>query len=257
MFETLTGFERKDFVFQDNWRTIALTVGLIAGLYITLSWITTNVVGETNVVFVFFLILLAFAFGMVANVLKKVIPKLEPLPLGAISLGSSIKIAAIIGLPAVLLAWFLVGQNLTIALPLQVTYTQLVPSMDYIYKVIMSPIIEELGRAVLLLTTALIAHHFLKNWLLAILIGLLTSSLAFGIFHFLAYQQEFAFIGAAIIFGLIAGIMMITSKSVIPAIAFHYTNNQLIYSDGEPTMIIGVLVIFAAVLVFAFWKRLK
>ena len=93
--------------------------------------------------------------------------------------------------------------------------------------------------------------------MLALLAGLLISSLAFGIFHFLAYQQEFAFIGAAIIFGLIAGTMMITSKSIIPAIAFHYTNNQLIYSDGEPTIIIGAFIMFAALLVFAFWRRLK
>ena len=175
-------FQLEDFVFQDNWKTIALTVALIASLYITLSWITTNVVGETNVVFVFYIILLAFVFGMIANVLKKVIQKLEPLPLGAISLGFSWKGIFVISLIGIALSWFLVAQNLTIALPLQVSYRAVIFQMDFVYKVLLSPIIEELGRAVLLLTSALISYHFLKNWLLAILIGLLTSSLAFGIF---------------------------------------------------------------------------
>ena len=167
----------------------------------------------------------------------------------------NIKTTLAVSVIAIGLAYFMVSQQLTVALPLDVTYQQVVGGMDYIYKVVMSPIIEEMFRAVVLISLALIAWKFTKNWILSLLIGLIISAFAFGIFHWLAYQQEFAFITAAIIFGIIAGLLMIMSKSIVPAIAFHYVNNQLVFSQGNPTEVIIVAGVVTALLVLAFLRR--
>lgn len=255
MFKVITNFEYEAFAFRDSWKTIALAVAMLLGLYLTLSWIATNVVGQTEVVFVYFSFLLLFAAAYFVNVLKKHIPRLQPLPFGTVSLGWNIKAIALIILVGLGLGYFLVTQHLTVALPLDVTYKQIVASMDYIYKVVMSPIIEEMFRAIVLISSALITWRFSKNWMLSLLMGLLVSSFAFGIFHWLAYQQEFAFIGAAIIFGLIAGILMILSKSILPSIAFHFANNQLIFAEGDPTIVLVLGALIAAVFGIAIFRR--
>lgn len=257
MFETITNFEYKEFVvFRDNWKAVSIAIALFLILYYALTWIGTNVVGQLGIIWVYasLLIIGAAAYGF--TLLKRPIEVLQKVPFGTIGMGSNLKVVALMTLIGLGIGYFLVSQHLTVALPLDVTYQQTVLNMDYVYKVIMSPSIEEIGvRAILLVSVALIVYKFSKNWLLALLAGLLISSLAFGIFHWLAYQQEFAFIGAAIIFGLIAGILMILSKSILPSIAFHFANNQLIFSEGDPTIVLVLGALVAAILAISFFRR--
>lgn len=255
VFKTLSSFEYSAFAFRDSWKTIGLTVLLFLSLALALAWITTNVVGQTNVVFVYTSLLYLWAAAYAANLVKKMVQKLQPLPFGTVALGWHTRVIALLGLAGLALGYYLVSQHLTIALPLDVAYKQAVLSMDYIYKVIMSPIIEEGFRAVMLLSTALLTWHYTKNWWAGLLVGLLVSAFAFGIFHWLAYQQDFAFIGAAIIFGLVAGMLMILSKSVVPSILFHFANNQLIFSNGDATMLVVAGGLVAAILALTFFGR--
>jgi hypothetical protein len=255
VFQTITNFDYDAFAFRDTWKTIAIAIAFGLALYLTLSWIATNVVGQTEIIFVYFSLLLLFVVGYAANLAKKNIPKLQPLPFGTVAIGWNIKAIAVLSLLGLGLSYFLISQQVSVALPLEVTYKQAVVTMDYVYKVIMSPIIEEMFRAVVLLTSALIVWKFTKNWMLALLAGLLISAFSFGVFHWLAYQQSFAFIGAAIIFGIIAGILMIASKSIVPAIAFHYANNQLVFAEGDPTTIIIAGGLITAFLIVAMIRR--
>jgi len=250
--ETLTNFEYKVFAFKDSWKTIALTAAMILTIYLTLTWITTNITGQIEIVFILILLLSMFAIGYAANILKEKIKVLAPLPIGTVDFGFSPKTIGIFTIIGLGLSYFLVTQNLTVALPLDITFEQFIPGMDYIYKVWMSPIVEELWRGFVLITTALITLRFTKNWWISLFVGLTISALTFGIFHWLAYQQDFTFITAAIIFGLIAGMLMILTKSVWPAMAFHFANNQLIYAQGDPTgiFIVGGLVTAFGVVAF-------
>ena len=253
--ETITSFEFKDFVFRDTWKSIAIAVAIGISLYLSLTWILTNVTGQIEIVSVYIML---FALGVVAwasNLIKKHVTKLEALPIGMISIGYSAKAIAIFSLLSLPLIYWLVTQQLTVALPLDVTYKQIALGMDYIYKVIMSPILEEIFRSAILITTGLIVWRFTKNWVAGLAAGLIFSSIIFGVFHWLAYQQSFDFIGAAIIFGLIAGLLMIMSKSIIPAIVFHWANNQMIYSEGDATALIIAGALISAFLIVAVKQR--
>ena len=256
MFQEITNFEYAAFAFKDTWKTIAIAIAFFLSIWLSLSWITTNIVGQTETVFIYSQLLYIGIAAYAANILKTKIVALQPLPFGTVPIGWNVKVVAIISLLGIALGWILIQQHLTIALPLDVTYREPIISMDFIYKVIMSPVVEEIWRATMLITSALIVWHFSKNWLLALLAGLLISSFAFGIFHWLAYQQDIAFIGAAIVFGLLAGMLMILSKSIVPSIALHFTNNQSVFSNGDPLLVIVLAALMLAMLLLAFFKKL-
>lgn len=257
MLETLTRFEFADFAFRDSVKTVALATLTFMLIFLALSWIQTNVVGQTQIITIFVLFFALFVGAYYFNKLKQHIGALESVPFGTIAYGSNLKVVVIMSLIGLGFGYFLVSQAFTISLPLDVTFNQQIISMDFIYKVGMSPILEEFFRGVMLITFPLIAWFLVRrNWTLALLIGLIASSLIFGVFHFLAYQQEFVFIGAAIIFGFIAGLLMLLSKSVWPAIAFHFANNQLIYADGDPTIVMVVGGILLALLALSLVRRI-
>ena len=98
MVEILTKFEFKDFQLMDRGVVIGFAILSLIALFSALAWIQSNVVGQSNVIFTYFLLFGLFVFGYFVSIFKARLPQLRDLPFGTIGFGSDLLATVIVSL---------------------------------------------------------------------------------------------------------------------------------------------------------------
>jgi len=156
--------------------------------------------------------------------------------------------AALVSIASIAFLWTgyaMTISNLGVSLPQSLGQEQLA-FLDMIYKVVLSPFLEELAirGAIMLIVTGIIMRFTNKSRLIALLAGITFSSAFFAALHWLAYQGEIGLILTSAIWGTLAGMIVWLTGSILPAIMFHVGNNATIYftQTGQGFLVLPILI---------------
>jgi len=185
---------------------------------------------------------LQFLIDFILDVLKQ---KPDNRIINIAGIGNKPALISIFALTFLWLGWLMTTNNLGVSVPQSLGQEQLA-FLDTIYKVVLSPLLEELAirGAFMLLLTGIMLRFTNKGYITAFIVGLLGSSAFFGALHWLAYQGEPGLILTSIIWGMLAGILVWITGSILPAIMFHIGNNASIHftQTGQGFLVMPILI---------------
>lgn len=270
-------------VFEDNLISRVAMIILLFSLAIMLVFINANysalgVPLTTTLLSIVLLFVILLIFSTIAFILDwslgdKLKATGQTIFLG---FGSNLIITSIAIIFAIWLGWWIVASNLSIlgaSLPASIGIEESI-NLDYVYKTIFSPIIEELffrGTLIPLFALGIGMFAATRKWktskaysMLFILLAIILSSLIFGIMHVSAFQGSVDLILSTALWGMLNGLLMYSTKSIAPSIALHFANNNTIYWSSilerpEMAIIINLGLTFFIVIVVAYhylkkWK---
>ena len=243
-------------LFKESPRSLATMALLVAFIIVSFIFISANVTGQTNALFIFTLMLVGLIAGLIIEIVFQAIKK-EPQYFAFVGLGKNLFLGSVISLIALWLGFFLVSINLTIPLPLSVSFETV--SIEFVYTNIFAPILEDAffrGFLIPTIAAGLSVIFFSKRlgtqpYIFWFFLAMVLSGVFFGISHYLAFGFQTTLIFNAIVWSLIVAGLMLVSRSIAPAILMHFANNITVYyGKAEINTTIAILISITLFIVF-------
>jgi len=246
--------------FTQNKYSVALTFTMIFILLIPLTLWLMWTMGQADprqgvILTYYFVFLLIYAIVFLADTIMDYM-KLKPDTriINIAGIGSKPALISIAAIAFLWVGYAMTASNLGVSLPQSLGQEQLA-FLDMIYKVVLSPFLEELAirGALMLIVTGIILRFTNKSRLIALTTGILLQATFFAVLHWLAYQGEIGLILTSAIWGTLAGMIVWLTGSILPAITFHIGNNATIYftTTGQGHLVLPILIGVTGLIVMA------
>lgn len=219
---------------EDNKKMIALAISEAIGLFLILEWIVINVPGEAERATIFLWLLIAAALVAGLDTL------VERNPFWTyVDYGRTWK-AMIIALVVGVVVAFVLSGGLKFSLLQPFAIAGTASTMTFLYTVIAAPFVEEkFFRGFLNPTSGNLFKLFgLPS---PLTLGIIFSSIVFGVFHFIAYGGQPMLMFTAIAFGLIASVGNYYFKSRGFGVGLHVATNFIVIGGLAA---LGIMVTF-------------